>query len=84
MMYTIQLYEYNGYGNNGVVHISGIDALGWVVFARTNTSLRELNSLFHAQKITQKYETLVCGHIANDNIVMYLPFMREYESPPHI
>jgi len=67
-----------------VVHRLGMDTSGLVVFARTNAALRELNSLFRTRKFTRKYEALVCGHVTNDNGVIDLPLMRDYECPPYM
>lgn len=67
-----------------VVHRLGMDTSGLVIFARTNSALRELNSLFRTRKVTRKYEALVAGHLANDQGVIDLPLMRDYEYPPYM
>eukprot|EP00581_Thalassiosira_minuscula_P004921 CAMPEP_0183741788 /NCGR_PEP_ID=MMETSP0737-20130205/63047_1 /TAXON_ID=385413 /ORGANISM="Thalassiosira miniscula, Strain CCMP1093" /LENGTH=365 /DNA_ID=CAMNT_0025977239 /DNA_START=81 /DNA_END=1178 /DNA_ORIENTATION=- len=67
-----------------VVHRLGMDASGLVVFARTNAALRELNTSFRTRKVARKYEVLVCGHVANDNGMINLPLMRDYECPPYM
>ena len=67
-----------------VVHRLGMDTSGLVVFARTNFSMRELNSLFRTRKVSRKYEALVCGHLPNDKGIIDLPLMRDYEAPPYM
>jgi tRNA pseudouridine32 synthase/23S rRNA pseudouridine746 synthase len=67
-----------------VVHRLGMDTSGLVVFARTNSALRELNSLFRTRKVTRKYEALVCGHLAKDSGDIDLSLMRDYEYPPYM
>jgi len=67
-----------------VVHRLGMDTSGLVVFARTNSALRELNTLFRTRKVTRKYEALVCGHIGEDSGSIDLPLMRDYEYPPYM
>lgn len=67
-----------------VVHRLGMDTSGLIVFARTNAALRQLNSLFRTRQVARKYEALLCGHIANENGVIYLPLMRDYDCPPYM
>ena len=65
-----------------VVHRLGMDTSGLVVFARTNAALRGMNTLFRTRKVTRQYEALVCGHLAQDEGLIDLPLMRDYEYPP--
>lgn len=67
-----------------VVHRLGMDTSGLVVFARTDSALRGMNTLFRTRKVTRKYEALVCGHIAQDEGTVDLPLMRDYENPPYM
>lgn len=65
-----------------VVHRLGMDTSGLVVFARTDSALRGMNSLFRTRKVTRTYEALVCGKVADDSGSIALPLMRDYEHPP--
>lgn len=67
-----------------VVHRLGMDTSGLIVFALTDAALRGLNTLFRTRNITRKYEALVCGHVTNDNGIIDLPLMRDYEFPPYM
>lgn len=67
-----------------VVHRLGMDTSGLVVFARTNAALRGMNTLFRTRKVTRKYAALVCGHLAQDEGLIDLPIMRDYECPPYM
>ncbi|KAL7528253.1 hypothetical protein ACHAXR_004819 [Thalassiosira sp. AJA248-18] len=65
-----------------VVHRLGMDTSGLVVFARTNSALRGMNTLFRTRKVTRQYQALVCGHVSQDEGSIDLPLMRDYEYPP--
>jgi tRNA pseudouridine32 synthase/23S rRNA pseudouridine746 synthase len=65
-----------------VVHRLGMDTSGLVVFARTEAALRGMNTLFRTREVTRTYEALVCGSIGEDEGVINLPLMRDYEFPP--
>jgi len=67
-----------------VVHRLGMDTSGLIVFALTDAALRGLNTLFRTRKITRKFEALVCGHVTNDNGIIDLLLMRDYEFPPYM
>ena len=65
-----------------VVHRLGMDTSGLMIFAKTIQGVRGMNSLFRTRKIHREYEALVCGHIDQDESVVTLPLMRDYEFPP--
>jgi len=65
-----------------VVHRLGMDTSGLVVFARTEEALRGMNTLFRTRSITRKYEALLCGTIEDDEGIINMPLMRDYEFPP--
>lgn len=65
-----------------VVHRLGMDTSGLIAFARTDAALRQMNTLFRTRKVSRKYEALVCGTIDNEEGVINLPLMRDYEFPP--
>jgi tRNA pseudouridine32 synthase / 23S rRNA pseudouridine746 synthase len=67
-----------------VVHRLGMDTSGLLVMAKTMDAVRALQSLFRSRKITRQYEALVCGHVVEDEGVMTLPLMRDYEHPPYM
>lgn len=67
-----------------VVHRLGMDTSGLIIFARTNAALREMNTLFRTRKVTREYEALVCGHISQDEGVVDLPLMMDYQFPPYM
>lgn len=65
-----------------VVHRLGMDTSGLIAFARTDEALRQMNTLFRTRKVSRKYEALVCGTIEDEEGVINLPLMRDYEFPP--
>ena len=65
-----------------VVHRLGMDTSGLVVFAKTMDGLRGMNALFRTRHVTRQYEVLVCGHIQDDEGIIDMPLMRDYEFPP--
>ena len=67
-----------------VVHRLGMDTSGLVVMAKTMEAVREMNTAFRTRKVTRQYEALVCGHLSskNDEGLISLPLMRDYEHPP--
>lgn len=67
-----------------VVHRLGMDTSGLVVFTKTMEALREINTLFRTRKVTRQYEALVCGHITDNEGLISLPLMRDYEHPPYM
>lgn len=67
-----------------VVHRLGMDTSGLVVFARTNAALRGMNTLFRTREVTRTYEALVCGSIEEEEGVINMPLMRDYENPPYM
>lgn len=67
-----------------VVHRLGMDTSGLVVFARTEAALRGMNSLFRSREVTRSYEALVCGTIEEEDGVINMPLMRDYEFPPYM
>lgn len=81
---------FDAYGNESdradkmVVHRLGMDTSGLVVFARTDAALRGMNSLFRTRQVTRKYEALVCGSIEENEGVINMPLMRDYEYPPYM
>ena len=72
----------SGRADKMVVHRLGMDTSGLVVFARTNAALHAMNTLFRTRKVTRTYEALVCGSITEDEGVINMPLMRDYEFPP--
>jgi len=72
----------SGRADKMVVHRLGMDTSGLVVFARTDAALSGMNSLFRTRKVTRKYEALVCGSVEQDEGVINMPLMRDYEFPP--
>ncbi len=67
-----------------VVHRLGFDTSGLVVFARTMEALRGMNNIFRTRKIERHYEALVCGHVEQEEGMIDLPIMRDYEFPPYM
>lgn len=67
-----------------IVHRLGADTSGLVVLAKTSEAVRGMNMLFRTRKITRQYEALVCGHIKQDEGLISLPLMRDYEHPPYM
>lgn len=67
-----------------VVHRLGMDTSGLIVLAKTLPAVRGMNELFRTRKITRQYEALVCGHIRNEQGLISLPLMRDYEYPPYM
>lgn len=72
----------SGRADKMVVHRLGMDTSGLVVFARTEAALRGMNTLFRTREVTRTYEALVCGSIGEDEGVINMPLMRDYEYPP--
>lgn len=64
------------------VHRLGMDTSGLIVYAKTMDAVRGMNAIFRTRKIERQYEALVCGHIAEDQGIINLPLMRDYEFPP--
>jgi len=67
-----------------VVHRLGMDTSGLIVFARTNAALRQMNTLFRTRKVTRKYEALLCGTLEEEEGVVDLPLMIDYQFPPYM
>ena len=65
-----------------VVHRLGSDTSGLVVFAKNLDAVRAINTLFRTRKITRQYECLVAGHVQQDQGLINMPLMRDYEHPP--
>lgn len=74
----------SGRADKMVVHRLGMDTSGLVVFARTDAALRGMNTLFRTRSVTRTYEALVCGAIAEEEGVINMPLMRDYENPPYM
>merc|ERR1719223_40653 len=74
----------SGRADKMVVHRLGMDTSGLVVFARTEAALRGMNSLFRSHEVTRSYEALVCGTIEEEEGVINMPLMRDYEFPPYM
>jgi len=72
----------SGRADKMVVHRLGMDTSGLVVFARTDAALRAMNTLFRTRSVTRTYEALVCGSIEEEEGVINMPLMRDYENPP--
>ena len=72
----------SGRADKMVVHRLGMETSGLVVFAKTMEALRNMNTLFRTRKVTRQYEALVCGHMEQDEGMIDLPLMRDYECPP--
>ncbi|KAL3919731.1 MAG: hypothetical protein SGARI_007132 [Bacillariaceae sp.] len=54
------------------------------MLAKTKDAVRELNGLFRERKVERRYEALVAGHMAQDDGMISLPIMRDYERPPFV
>jgi len=67
-----------------VVHRLGMDTSGLICFAKTIDAVRGMNTVFRTRNIERKYEALVCGHVENDEGLINLPLMRDYEYPPYV
>jgi tRNA pseudouridine32 synthase / 23S rRNA pseudouridine746 synthase len=67
-----------------VVHRLGMDTSGLVMMAKTKASVRELNRLFRERKVDRRYEALVAGHVLQDEGMICLSVMRDYERPPFV
>lgn len=74
----------SGRADKMVVHRLGMDTSGLVVFARTEAALKGMNTLFRTRKVTRSYEALVCGSIEEDEGIINMPLMRDYENPPYM
>jgi len=74
----------SGRADKMVVHRLGMDTSGLVVFARTEAALRHMNSLFRTRSVTRTYEALVCGTIEENEGIINMPLMRDYEFPPYM
>lgn len=74
----------SGRADKMVVHRLGMDTSGLVVFARTNAALSRMNTLFRTRKVNRTYEALVCGSIEEQEGVIDMPLMRDYEFPPYM
>jgi len=79
---------FQAYGNQSnradkmVVHRLGMDTSGLITFARTDAALRQMNTLFRTRKVSRTYEALLCGTVEEDEGVINLPLMRDYQFPP--
>jgi tRNA pseudouridine32 synthase/23S rRNA pseudouridine746 synthase len=67
-----------------VVHRLGIDTGGLIVFARTPEAMRGLHTIFRSRQILKQYEALICGHLEEDEGIITMPLMRDYENPPYM
>jgi Pseudouridylate synthases, 23S RNA-specific len=74
----------SGRADKMVVHRLGMDTSGLVVFARTDAALRGMNTLFRTREVTRTYEALVCGTVDENEGVINMPLMRDYEFPPYM
>jgi len=79
---------FQAYGNQSnradkmVVHRLGMDTSGLITFARTDAALRQMNTLFRSRKVSRTYEALLCGTVEEEEGVINLPLMRDYQFPP--
>jgi tRNA pseudouridine32 synthase / 23S rRNA pseudouridine746 synthase len=67
-----------------VVHRLGMDTSGLIMLAKTKATVRELNRLFRERKVDRRYEALVAGHVLQDEGMICLPIMRDFERPPFV
>jgi len=87
---SLQQAVFEAFGNESkradkmVVHRLGMDTSGIIVFARTDAALRRMNTLFRTRKVVRKYEALVCGTIEDEEGIINLPVMRDFEFPPYM
>jgi len=65
-----------------VVHRIGMETSGLIAFAKTKIAMRGMIPMFEKGKVRRHYEALLCGHVANNNGLIGLPLMRDYECPP--
>lgn len=67
-----------------VVHRLGMDTSGCMIFAKSMDGLRGMNTLLRTREVTRQYEVLVCGTVNDDEGLIDLPLMRDYEFPPYM
>jgi tRNA pseudouridine32 synthase/23S rRNA pseudouridine746 synthase len=67
-----------------IVHRLGADTSGLIVMAKSMEAVRAMNALFRTRKVTRQYEALLCGHLPQDEGLISLPLMRDYEHPPYM
>merc|ERR1712160_210381 len=48
----------------------------------TDAALRQMNTLFRSRKVSRTYEALLCGTVEEEEGVINLPLMRDYQFPP--
>jgi len=88
---SMQKAVFDAYGNADelpmgkmTVHRLGFDTSGLMVFARTMAAVRGMNTAFRTRKVERKYEALVCGTVEEDEGIINLPIMKDYECPPYV
>lgn len=67
-----------------VVHRLGMDTSGLIIFCKTMKAVKAMNKLFRMRQVSKEYEALVCGHLVEDEGVISMPLMRDYEMPPYM
>ena len=67
-----------------VVHRLGMDTSGLIVFCKTMKAVKGMNRLFRMRQVSKEYEALVCGTLTDDEGVISMPLMRDYEMPPYM
>lgn len=67
-----------------VVHRLGMDTSGLIVFCKTMKAVKGMNRLFRMRQVSKEYEALVCGSFPEDEGVISMPLMRDYEMPPYM
>lgn len=67
-----------------IVHRLDMDTSGVVIFAKTDGSLKKLQSKFRdrATDVVKEYHALVCGHIPFRLGHIHLPLQRDHQHPP--
>lgn len=66
------------------VHRLGMDTSGLIVMGKTMENIRTLHEMFRTRKVTRQYTALVCGHVLNDEGLLSMQLMRDYEYPPYM
>lgn len=67
-----------------VVHRLGMDTSGLIVFCKSMKAVKGMNALFRNRQVSKQYEALVCGHLAEDEGLISMPLMRDFEMPPYM
>jgi tRNA pseudouridine32 synthase / 23S rRNA pseudouridine746 synthase len=71
-------------GDHMIVHRLGMDTSGLIVLAKNLEAVRGMNTVFRSRKIERQYEALVVGRVENEEGLISLPIMRDYEFPPYV